>query len=123
MAALDRGYGCHGLAFRVLTENVEEETRNLWVREMSSPSYVPRIVPVELDGEHVSALAFFADHDTDMIQSDLTRTQQLRYLATGTGFLGSSRDYLETIARQFTALGIDDPEVNALVDEVRAFVP
>jgi cation transport protein ChaC len=98
MAALDRGDGCHGLAFRVPAESVEDETRNLWAREMVLPSYVPRILPVDLDGESVMALAFLADHDTDMIRGDLTREQQVRYLATGTGFLGSSRDYLETFA-------------------------
>jgi len=123
MAALDRGDGCHGLAFRVPAENVENETRRLWAREMVLPSYVPRLLPADLDGESVMALAFLADHDSDMIRADLTREQQVRYLATGVGFLGSSRDYLETIARQFAALGIDDPDVSALMAEVRAFAP
>ena len=69
------------------------------------------------------ALAFLADHDSDMIRGDLTREQQVRYLVTGTGFLGSSRDYLETIARQFAALGINDPDVSALMADVRTFSP
>jgi cation transport protein ChaC len=123
MAALDRGDGCNGLAFRIEAENVDEVTRNLWAREMVLPSYVPRFLPADLDGECIMALAFLADHDTDMIRGHLTREQQVRYLATGTGFLGSSRDYLETIARQFAALGIDDPEVSTLMAEVRAFAP
>lgn len=123
MAALDRGDGCHGLAFRVPAESVEKETRNLWAREMVLPSYVPRLLPADLDGESVIALAFLADHDSDMIRGDLTRDQQVRYLATGIGFLGSSRDYLETIARQFDALRIDDPDVSSLLADVRAFAP
>lgn len=121
MAALDQGEGCHGLAFRIPTERVEDETRNLWAREMSLPSYVPQTLPTDLDGESVLALAFLADHGADMIRGDLTREEQVRYLATGTGFLGTSREYLETIARQFAALGIDDPEVTALLADVRAF--
>jgi cation transport protein ChaC len=123
MAALDRGDGCHGLAFRVPAEKVEEETRNLWVREMALPSYVPRVLPVDLSNGCVKALVFLADHDADMIRVNPTREQQVRYLATGTGFLGSSRDYLETIARQFAVLGIVDPEISALIDDVRAYVP
>jgi glutathione-specific gamma-glutamylcyclotransferase len=123
MAALDRGDGCHGLAFRVPAERVEDETRNLWAREMVLPSYVPGILPVDLDGDSVMALTFLADHDSDMIRGDLTRDEQVRYLATGTGFLGSSRDYLETIARQFAALGIDDPDIVALMADVRAVAP
>lgn len=123
MAALDRGDGCHGLAFRIPAERVEDETRNLWAREMVLPSYIPTILPADLDDESVMALVFLADHAADMIRSDLTRQQQVRYLATGTCFLGSSRDYLETIARQFAALGIDDPDVCALMADVRAFAP
>lgn len=123
MAALDRGDGCHGLVFRVPAERVEDETRNLWAREMVLPSYVPCLLPVDLAGESVTALAFLADHGTEMIRGDLTREQQVRYLATGTGFLGSSREYLETIVQQFGALGIDDPEVSALMAELRAFAP
>lgn len=123
MAALDRGDGCHGLAFRVPAERVEDETRNLWVREMVLPAYVPHLLSVALAGDSVTALVFLADHDAEMIQADLTREQQVRYLATGTGFLGSSREYLDSIARQFEALGIEDPEVSALMVEVRAFAP
>lgn len=123
MAALDRGDGCHGLAFRVPAESIEAETRNLWVREMTLPSYVPRILRADLDGQIVMVLAFLADHDSDMIRGDLTHEKQVRYLATGTGFLGSSCDYLETIARQLAALGIDDPDVSALLTDVRAFAP
>lgn len=123
MAALDRGDGYHGLAFRIPADNVEEETRNLCTREMVLPSYVPRFLPTDLDGESIMALAFLADHDTDMNRSELTREEQVRYLATGSGFLGSSRDYVETIVRQFAALGIDDPEVEALVADVCASAP
>lgn len=88
---------------------------------MVLPSYVPRVLPVDLSAASAMALVFLADHDADMIQGNLTREQQIRYLATGSGFLGSSRDYLETIAGHFSALGIVDPEISALMDEVRAF--
>jgi cation transport protein ChaC len=122
MAALDRGNGCHGLAFRIPDGSVERESRNLWAREMTLPSYVPRLLPADLGDERVEALVFLADHGAEMIRNDLTRDQQVRFAATGTGFLGSSREYLETIARQFAALGIEDPDVNALLAEVRAFL-
>ena len=121
MAALDQGEGCHWLAFRLPAEKVECETRNLWAREMALHAYLPRLLPTDLDGESVMALVFLADHDAEMIRADLTRDQQVRYLATGSGFLGSSRDYLETIARQFAALGIEDPEVSALMEAVRGY--
>ena len=118
MAALDRGEGCNGLAFRISNERVEEETRNLWVREMTIPSYIPKLLPVQLYDKSVVALVFLADHDAEMIRPDLTREQQVRFLSTGFGFLGSSRDYLETIARHFSALGIDDSDVTSFSEDV-----
>jgi hypothetical protein len=45
----------------------------------------------------------------------------VRYLTTGTGFLGFRRDDPETIARQFAAPVSDDPEVSALTAAVRGF--
>lgn len=49
---------------------------------------------------------FLADHESDMIRGDLSRDEQVRYAATGTGFLDCSHDYLENIARKFAAFGI-----------------
>jgi cation transport protein ChaC len=122
MAALDRGEGCHGLAFRVAAESVEDETRNLWEREMSLPAYVPRLLPADINGENVTVLVFLADHESDLIRADLTHEEQLRFLTTGTGFLGSSREYLETIAEQFASLGIEDIEVSNLLADVNALI-
>jgi cation transport protein ChaC len=69
----------------------------------------------------VRALTFVADHAATLIHPDLTRAEQVRYLATGAGFLGSSREYLENIAAHFAALGIADTEVTGLLEDVRAF--
>ena len=37
MAALDKGPGCDGLAFRISRENIEEETKILWQRKTVPP--------------------------------------------------------------------------------------
>jgi len=54
--------------------------------------------------------------------ADLSRDEQVRYIATGRGERGTSLDYLEKIAAQFDALGIVDAEVTGLLAEVRAFL-
>jgi glutathione-specific gamma-glutamylcyclotransferase len=121
MAALDHGPGCTGLAFRISQTEVEAETKILWRREQISGAYAPQFMPVATAQGEVEALAFVANHASPVICSDLTQDETVRYLATGTGILGTSRAYLESIAAQFAALGIADPDVQALVEAVRRY--
>ena len=82
------------------------------------PDRLPRfLTAVTVDGP-VQALAFVADHSADSMQPDLTRAQQVTYLAHGTGFLGTSRDYLANIVRHFETLGIHDEACVSLLREV-----
>lgn len=118
MAALDRGAGCEGLAFRIPRADIEEETRALWRRERIGPAYVPAFVDAVSAAGPVSALTFVADHGAAVIQAGLTRAEQVEYLRTGVGILGSSLEYLRNIAAQFAALGIEDVEVASLLGEV-----
>jgi cation transport protein ChaC len=122
MAALDEGPGCDGLAFRISRANVDEETEVLWRRERIGPAYTPVFVEAITADDRMTALTFVADHEADLIDASLTRAQQIEYCATGTGFMGSSLDYLRNIARQFAALGIRDDEVSELLRETEAYV-
>jgi len=122
MAALDRGSGCEGLAFRIDREHVESETRRLWARERIGPGYIASFVDAELSDGRVPALTFVADHDAELIAADLTRAEQVHCFATGTGFLGTSLQYLENIASHFEALGIHDEDVEALLRETKAYM-
>ena len=87
MAALDTGEGCDGLAFRIRAEDVEVETQILFRREAIGPGYIPGFVPVRIGGAEVRALTFLADHDYPGIRGDITRSEQIRFIATGAGFL------------------------------------
>jgi cation transport protein ChaC len=69
----------------------------------------------------LTALTFVADHEAELIDAGLSRAQQIEYCATGTGFMGSSLDYLRNINRQFAALGIQDDEVSELLREAEAY--
>jgi glutathione-specific gamma-glutamylcyclotransferase len=121
MAALDEGPGCTGLVFRIAAPEAEVECEVVWRREMLGPVYKPAFVTVETDFGPVEALTFVADRASPLICPGLTREEQVRYIATGGGFLGSSREYLESIAAQFAALGIADEEVTGLLADVRAY--
>lgn len=121
MAALDKGPGCDGLAFRIARELVDEETEVLWRREQVGPAYTAAFVSADIDNHQVNALTFVADHDATLIDASLTRAEQVRFLATGTGFLGSSLDYLRNIVGKFAALGIHDDEVVSLLREAEDY--
>lgn len=120
MAALDEGPGCHGLAYRIAAEDVDTETEILWRREMLAPCYLARFIPVEIGGEPQTALAFIADHSAELIAPNLTRDEQVDYLVTGKGFLGTSFDYLLNIARHLHEMGIPDADLDALLADARA---
>ena len=122
MVALDKGPGCDGLAFRISSENTDEETEALWRRERIGPAYTPVFVETIAADRRVTALTFVADHGADLIDASLTRAQQIEYCATGTGFMGSSLDYLKNIHRQFVALSIQDDEVSELLRETEAYL-
>ncbi|MDW4500117.1 gamma-glutamylcyclotransferase [Sulfitobacter sp. D35] len=120
MAALDRGAGCEGLAFRIAADLVEEESHHLWRREKLGPVYTAAHIEIFIDGAPVSALTFLADYAADAIHPDLGYADQVRYAANGAGYYGSSFDYVENISRQFEALGIEDAHVSALLRDARA---
>lgn len=120
MAALARGGTCEGLAFRLPAAEVACEAAILWRREMIAPAYLPVMVRAQTAQGAVPALSFAADPAAAMIRTDLTRTEQTHLLATGRGVLGSSLQYIETLAAQLAALGIEDAEVTGLLADARA---
>jgi cation transport protein ChaC len=63
-----------------------------------------------------------ADHNAPLIDAGLTRAEQIEFLATGIGFLGSSLEYLRNIASHFAALGIEDEEVVSLLRDAEAYI-
>jgi cation transport protein ChaC len=120
MAALDDGPGCDGLVFRIAAEKVEGETAILFQREMIGPGYLARFVPVLIDGQEHRALTFLADHDDPLMRPDITRDEQVRYLATGEGFLGTSADYLRNVVAHLHEMAIPDANLDALLAETEA---
>jgi cation transport protein ChaC len=122
MATLDAGDGCDGLAFRIAAADVETETDILFQREMLAPGYLARFVPARIGEEEVRVLTFLADHDVPDVRPDLTREEQVRYIAHGAGDLGTSRDYLASIVDHVSLLGIADDHCTDLLCEVDAYL-
>lgn len=125
VAALDRdkaGDGCEGLAFRIPAHAVDAETEILWRREVIAPGYVPSFIQTDLVDGPVQALTFIADHAVPDVRSDIDPVDQVRFIATGAGFLGTSRDYLASIVDHFAHLGIADHHCSDLLREVDDYI-
>ena len=119
MAALDKGEGCNGLAFRIPKEIIEHETEILWRREFFGPTYFPTLVETRLGDETISALTFVANYEARQIEANITREEQLNCLRNGEGWLGTSLEYLENVVSQFEALGIEDEACSELLAEAK----
>ena len=122
MAALDKGNGCDGLLFKITNEFIDQETEILWRREQLVPAYLPKFVNAEVSDQCIKALTFVADHEAEIIDTKLTREEQIHFMATGTGFLGSSLDYLTNIVDQFATLGIEDTDVLEMLSETEIYI-
>lgn len=121
-AALDLGSGCDGLVFRIAAAEVTTETEILWRREMAGPAYHPTFVTADTAAGPLQALTFAADHSSAAIVGDVSRAEQVRCIATGAGVFGTSHAYLANIATQFAVMGIEDPEVDSLMQETAAYL-
>lgn len=121
MAALDTGNGCHGLAFRIPHELLDHETGLLWRRERIGQAYHAHDIALETQAGRLRALAFVADYDADPICPDLTWEQQVRFCATGKGFLGTSLEYVQNLATHLEILQIEDTGVSGLLAAARDY--
>ncbi|MBT9382771.1 gamma-glutamylcyclotransferase [Pseudooceanicola sp. CBS1P-1] len=121
MAALDLGGSVEGLAFRIPACNVRCEADYVWKREMIAPGYIPVFVPAETAQGPVEVLSFRADHAVEMMDPTLDHATKVRYIATGRGFLGTSREYLENVVAHCRCMKIEDPELEQLMHDVTAF--
>jgi cation transport protein ChaC len=119
---LDEGGDCAGLAFRLAADRVEAELTLLWQREMLSGAYVPRWLDLlDAQGHRFAAgLAFTINCGSKQYAGRLARTEVVRRLATATGALGSSADYLFRTGAELRRYGIADPELDRLEADVAA---
>jgi len=122
MLALNRGGSCHGAAYRLPKGDVERELRLLWRREMVCGAYVPRWVEVKsLEGDSFGwAIAFTIDADDPRYAGDLDEGTVVHRLATASGGLGSSADYLFRTHDSLRANDIRDAKLERLASLVKA---
>jgi glutathione-specific gamma-glutamylcyclotransferase len=109
---------CRGLAFRIGAEFVQSESAILWRREMIRGGYSPALVPMATPQGPITALAFVANPSHPSYVGELPLDQTAAIIASGAGVIGTNREYLEQLAAQLEALGIEDPYVAQLSGHV-----
>jgi len=123
MLALDRGGSCYGAAYKLAEAHLERELLLLWRREMVCGAYVPHWIELKsIDGENLGwAITFIIDADAPQYAGDLDEDTVVHRLATASGGLGSSADYLFRTCDSLHANGIRDTKLERLASLVKAF--
>lgn len=118
---------CTGVLQRMNPETSEADFEALWEREMLSGVYRPTWIDAKADlpsgVRPIRALTFVVDPMHPQCADDLTHEEAVAIIATASGRSGPCSDYLIRMVDALDRLGIDDPEMRALHEEVCAFSP
>ena len=121
MLALDNGGSCHGVAFRIAPEVVDEELDIIWKREMLAGAYRPRWLRVLDTRGEFNAITFVIDRNFKHYVGQLPELETVRLLATAGGRLGTCREYLENTVQQLDLIGVQDGKMHDLLGKVTKF--
>ena len=116
---LDRGGSCRGIAYRIAAGMRESELSLLWQREMISDGYLPRWIPIRCGADRTQAITWVINPQGPRYAGKLPLDTIARHLATASGRLGSSRDYLENTVNHLGELGIRECGIHRIRDRVR----
>jgi cation transport protein ChaC len=117
---LCRGGSCWGMAFRVNAGRAKQVLDVLWKREMLNRVYMPRFVPVTVEGAaRVHALAFVADTEHKQFVRELDLNGRARLVAQGVGKRGACVDYIRNTLDHMRELGVHDPHLMRILEAAR----
>ncbi len=114
---LEPGDRCQGIAYRLaVDDNLESELLLLWRREMVIGSYVPTWITATngdrslsiLRDRQIEVLAFTVNTEHSAYVTNLSTEKIVESLATATGALGSSAEYLSSTVQSLLKAGIKE---------------
>ena len=111
---------CRGLAFRIAADLVEAESELLWRREMILFSYSPTMVPVTMPQGSITAVVFASDRSQPKYIGELPLSETAAIIAQGAGIRAVNRTYIEKLASELKILGLDDPYIEQLLEQVES---
>ena len=119
---LERGGSCRGIAYRLRPDSSRAQLSNLWRREMSMGSYIPRWLDCHAGADRFEALGFVVNRRCTGYTGKLPLDTMVQAIATARGKYGSSAEYLFRTEHTLAMHGIRDPRVRHLADRVRAHI-
>ncbi len=120
MLGLDRGGACAGALLRIAAADVEHESALLWAREMMVPVYRARWLAARTEAGPVRAVGFVVDRSCEQYAGRLPTERLVAAMATASGKLGSSFDYLRALTDELDTMGIRDRALSDLRARVEA---
>lgn len=108
MLGLDRGGAAAGALFRVPADQAREELLLPFRRELFTHSYDARWVSVATPDGVIRAVTFVVNRDAVRYVRRLDLERVAHHVATASGVLGSSMEYLHRTLQSLEELGLDD---------------
>lgn len=116
----DADASCRGLGFEVAAQDANEVLAYLRERELISSAYLEAELPMELeDGRRVTAVTYVINRKNDQYCGGINLDEQAEVIARSHGAMGPNSDYLQNTAQHLRELGIIDPDMDWLVEQVR----
>ena len=120
MMALDTGGQCEGFCFRIPARLVERETKVLWKRECCLSGYHPEWVFPDIVGsdEQIPCMTFVINSDAPRYLKDLDLPTTAAKIQNAEGQFGNNREYFDNTLQHLRELNIQDPELEAIQQEL-----
>ena len=116
---LTHGGACRGRVFRVAPAKARAVARYLHERELITPIYEPRWLPVLTPGGRVRAVAYVVDRQNREYKGKLAERSIVRTIRHARGVSGSNLDYLINTVRHLDELGVPDGPLHRLLRLVK----
>lgn len=110
---------CEGAVYKLPNEDLLNNMRRLWKREMPNSSYIPMWLDCETPEGTIKALAFVMDPDDYSYVGDLTTEETLHVVLGATGIYGPCTEYVLETADALKEVGINDAELYHLAELIR----
>lgn len=91
---LKEGGVCEGKVYRLSNENLINQFRTLWKREMPSDSYIASWLSCHTEQGSVKALAFVMDQNTHAYAGELNENEMIDIVLSASGTYGPCYEYV-----------------------------
>ncbi len=115
MLGLDRGGSCRGRAFRVAATEAHKALAYLDERELITPVYHRRVLPIRVAGTRVEAYTYVVDRSHVEYAGKLSPERVAEVILHGHGPAGDNRSYLENTVAHLDDLGIADGPLHTVL--------